>query len=400
MTLNTLIFKSQKRFFVLHIKSHCCSLSFPFLFFEQDHYIGLTKHFNAGLIFCSLKTKRLVHLRLKVPENCVIGLPLNVPISLAQYDPSLTLESVTLLHANHTPDGVTFLFKLKNGQIHWHTGDFRYLPEMIDNNEILNNCAKYKLTTNGQLGKYSTPLSLHTLYLDTTYCNPKYDLPKQTVAVRSVIKYIEKIRSTTSSSSGGSTSTVYLFGTYTIGKEKVFCGVCKHFNEKIVVMDSQKKKILQIAMDDYDTVVEKNPTSSSSLFVTSMGDLSYEKVLDVVIRINKVRGSGRVTKVYGFKPTGWAHQGSSSSSSKKQQVLGFKSSSSSSSSVLPVLKLQERRRKVCDIDVTIVSVPYSEHSSFPELQECVQRLGAKRVLPTVGAFSQRDAMVQMLKKKK
>jgi DNA cross-link repair 1A protein len=387
--------------------------------FHSDHYIGLTKSFNCGLIFCSVNTKKLVHLRLNVSDQYVVGLPLNVPISLSKYDTLLDLESVTLLHANHTPDGVTFVFKLKNGQIHWHTGDFRYQPSMIQSNIDLLNSSKQlvRSSMNNTIAKYHHKLSVHTLYLDTTYCNPKYDLPTQDIAVKSVIQYMEKIKrhQSLSASADRFTSTIYLFGTYTIGKEKVFSGVSKHFNEKVIVLDTQKRKILKCIMNDYDDIIVNDSlmnSSSSSLFVVSMSDLNYDKIINSVMRVNKLRqasAGGRVTKVYGFKPTGWSHQSSSSSTSsslskKQQQTLPWASSASSASSSsstpssLPLPKLMERRRKVVDIDVTIVSVPYSEHSSFPELKDCVQTLGAKRILPTVGPFSQRDAMVEMLRK--
>ena len=367
--------------------------------FHSDHYIGLTKSFNAGLIFCSEKTKQLVQLRLKVPAHLVISLPLNVPVSLAQYDMHLSLKSVTLLHANHTPDGCTFIFLLNNGQIHWHTGDFRYLPTMVTQNVLLNKSADYIKTTTGKT-RHPT-LSVHTLYLDTTYCNPRYDLPKQTTAVNAVIAWIVAIKQQQRNDVAG--SSIYLFGTYTIGKEKVFRGVSTHFNQRVVVLDTSKKNILNIVMDDFDDVVESNSsnmTINHDLFVVGMGELSYDKILDSVLAINRLRSKHcggkppKITKVFGFKPTGWCHSSaSSSSSSKQQQTLPWGETSRTSA---PALNLPVRKRKICGVDVTIVSVPYSEHSSFPELKECVKTIGAKRILPTVGAYSQRDGMVKML----
>jgi hypothetical protein len=40
--------------------------------------------------------------------------------------------------------------------------------------------------------------------------------------------------------------------------------------------------------------------------------------------------------------------------------------------------------------LTLVSVPYSEHSSFGELRRCVAALRAERIVPTVNCRSQAD----------
>jgi DNA cross-link repair 1A protein len=311
----------------------------------------------------------------------------------------LNVDTVTLLHANHTPDGVTFLFRLKNGQLHWHTGDFRFQQSMLDNNPILRECARRRAAQIETQMLIKEPITLHTLYLDTTYCNPKYDLPKQKDAVDAVVKCMEKTRT---SKQGGNGSTVYLFGTYTIGKEKVFRGASKHFNQKVVVMDGRKNKILERVMDDYTDIIETKGTilgNQHDMYVVRMSDLSFDKVLSVVMEIHKKRApsSNRVTRVIGFKPTGWCHQ-QQSQASRTQPTLPW--GSKKKKMTKNVIKLAERRRKVCDVDVTIVSVPYSEHSSYVELRDCVKLLGPiKRILPTVGPFAQRDAMVQMLTKK-
>lgn len=51
-------------------------------------------------------------------------------------------------------------------------------------------------------------------------------------------------------------------------------------------------------------------------------------------------------------------------------------------------------QRPCDT-VTLVGVPYSEHSSWLELRQCVGRLRPKRLVPTVNAVnrSQQDALV-------
>lgn len=62
---------------------------------------------------------------------------------------------VTMLEANHCPGAAMIHFRLADGQCYLHTGDFRACKLMQAYPILLN-------------------LHVNLLYLDTTYCNPRY----------------------------------------------------------------------------------------------------------------------------------------------------------------------------------------------------------------------------------
>jgi hypothetical protein len=114
--------------------------------------------------------------------------------------------SVTFMDANHCPGAVVFLFALPNhGPIHVHTGDFRASPELA--RELL--------------ARVPTPTkSVDQLFLDTTYCDDKYDFPPQASVVAFAVNIAtDRYRR--------DPRTRFVVGTYTIGKERVFVALAK-----------------------------------------------------------------------------------------------------------------------------------------------------------------------------
>lgn len=68
---------------------------------------------------------------------------------------------VTLVDANHCPGAVQFLFRLPTGEKYVHCGDMRFSPKLLDNPLL----AAFRNCT--------------AVYLDTTYCNPRFTFPPQ-----------------------------------------------------------------------------------------------------------------------------------------------------------------------------------------------------------------------------
>jgi hypothetical protein len=74
-----------------------------------------------------------------------------------EFDTEYVIDGIKVIFidANHCPGAALIHFELPNGQCYLHTGDFRACKLMQD----------YHLFVNKRV---------NILYLDTTYCNPKY----------------------------------------------------------------------------------------------------------------------------------------------------------------------------------------------------------------------------------
>jgi hypothetical protein len=119
--------------------------------------------------------------------------------------------------------------------------------------------------------------------------------------------------------------------------------------------------------DDEGQSEESAPSSSSSLSSSSSSAKSRQWMWDTVV---------------GVRPTGWTHQ---------------QKGSSSSSSVLTV---RERQRYGGPGGgggprLIILGAPYSEHSSFPELFDCVASLAPRRIVPTVNCNTEAAVKAQL-----
>jgi hypothetical protein len=150
-------FRSAGSFSVSYFLSH----------FHSDHYTGITPLWNKGLIFCSQITASLVVQVLNVTEALVVSLPMGESIRIDGVD-------VILVEANHCPGAVQFLFKVPNESSesgsqecyrYVHTGDMRYASFMKED---------------ASLGEF---VGADAVFLDTTYCNPKFIFPSQKESV-------------------------------------------------------------------------------------------------------------------------------------------------------------------------------------------------------------------------
>ncbi|PWA72318.1 DNA repair metallo-beta-lactamase [Artemisia annua] len=185
--------------------------------FHADHYGGLTKSFCHGKIYCSLITAKLVNFKIGIPWEKIEVLPLNQKIVINGVD-------VTCFDANHCPGAIIILFELPNGKAILHTGDFRYCEDMK------------KIS--------SLQTRVQTLILDTTYCDPQYDFPKQEAVIQYVLEAIQ--------AEAFNPRTLFLIGSYTIGKERLFMEVARVLQKKIYVTAAKMRVLECLGMPKED----------------------------------------------------------------------------------------------------------------------------------------------------
>jgi len=301
--------------------------------FHADHYGGLTKKFQ-GTIYCSKVTGNLVISQLGIDSSRVINLPMNKPIKVNDV-------MVTLLDANHCPGAVMFYLELSNKQRILHVGDFRADESMMTStNSILQNHR------------------LNTIYLDTTYCNSKYSFPLQKDTIAHVRKFVKSFLQSRP-------RTLICVGTYTIGKERVFEAISEELKINKIAVSKNKLKVLKCLEDEglgTKLTVDYNETN---LHVIPMAWLNIKKLNDHFTIYNK---ESKYEHLLAIKPTGWT----------------FTNNTNSLDDIKPQTKG----------GISIYGLPYSEHSSFKELEWFIRTLKPYKIIPTVNIGSKplRDQM--------
>ncbi|CAL9237070.1 unnamed protein product [Arabidopsis halleri] len=284
--------------------------------FHLDHYQGLTKSFSHGKIYCSLVTAKLVNMKIGIPWERLQVLDLGQKVNIAGID-------VTCVDANHCPGSIMILFEPANGKAVLHTGDFRYREDM----------------SNWLIGSH-----ISSLILDTTYCNPQYDFPKQEAVIQFVVEAIQ--------AEAFNPKTLFLIGSYTIGKERLFLEVARLLREKIYINPSKLKLLECLGFSKEDMQWFTVKEEESHIHIVPLWTLASFKRLKHIAN----RYTNRYSLIVTFSPTGWT-----SGKTKKKS---------------PGRRLQQG---------TIIryEVPYSEHSSFTELKEFVQKVSPEVIIPSV-----------------
>ena len=418
--------------------------------FHADHYGGLSNKVFAqsaqrdSKIWCTAATAALVRLNLSIPPKRLRIVPFDVAVSLPL--PAAAVRAgrratMTLIDANHCPGAAIALFKIWRARSDGegkeqvrailHTGDFRFHAGIH--------------AVHPALAPYTTAAAqrrLRTVHLDTTYCDAQYTFPPQRLAIDAAVEAVRKemvggvaarprkrgaskglgrpIVKKPAPGGDGSAGALFLFGAYSLGKERLFLEVARTLGVKLCVSKTKMKMLRAVAEADdvfglqrsfaagggggggggsalsttaiplrspagmmpprssflkADLALLTEDETATRFHVVSMGDLNVK-----ACQARLKKWEHRYSRVVSIRPTGWAYTPGRAAGGKQQ----YPSSSSASASPPPAVIT---KRECARGTVTKYSVAYSEHSSFNELQGFVEHFAPSRsgvrVLPTV-----------------
>ena len=313
--------------------------------FHSDHYGGLTRrNFPAGgKIFATEITKTLVVQQLRISEGQIVVLGMEEGVDICEgqgVDGVRNGATVWAYDANHCPGAAVLLFYIwRTRRYVLHSGDCRFERAHFDRHAKLRDVIESDM--------------LDYLYLDTTYCNPRYTFPPQTT----VLEHVASLAAHENKRTNG--KCVFFFGTYSIGKERVFLKVADTLNLHIHASKRKRTFLDKLSLGaSYTSRIVSNP-HNARVHVLPMRSLSADGLASYAREtgLNSTfisRGHAVV-----FRPTGWT--------------------------------FGRGERSVRGDGAVCYQVAYSEHSSFAELVDFVAWSRAYRLVPTVNARDRTSA---------
>ncbi|WBW71940.1 DNA 5' exonuclease [Schizosaccharomyces osmophilus] len=316
--------------------------------FHADHYGGLSSKWEHGPIYCSEVTGNLLINVLHVNEKYVHKLSLNEPHNIMGV-------TVCLINANHCPGSAMFLFETlhenKTKRV-LHCGDFR-----ASRAHVTHPALKDK--------------TIHKLYLDTTYLNPKYTFPAQKDVVDACARKALDVRNAANS------KLLIVVSTYSIGKEKVAIAIAKALSSKIFVVPRKRLIIEQLGDQELLDLLTDDP-SQASVHMVTMGGIQPGSLLEYLEQHNSFE------RVIGYRVTGWTFQ-------PLEKRADLSSNLESIISRPPQFVSHDlRAMRGANDKVAAFVAPYSEHSSFYDLTMFCLSMNILSTIPTVNMGSQRS----------
>lgn len=227
----------------------------------------------------------------------------------------------TFYDANHCPGAVIILFELQNTMRYLHTGDFRACPEM---EQI------YDLNVG----------HIDCCFLDTTFCDITKTFPSQKEVIDNAISICRYALEQ-------NPRTLIVSGSYCIGKEKVFMGVAEALNLK-VWCNKSKRAYFNCLQDPKLNALLVDKQEEAGIHVLPLKSLWKRGMREYLEKCYN-----HFDAIVALRPSGWEYK--------------------------------RNKHMVPEVEgnIAIYPVPYSEHSSYTDLERFILWLRPRRIIPTV-----------------
>ncbi|KAH9577421.1 DNA repair metallo-beta-lactamase [Trypanosoma melophagium] len=441
--------------------------------FHSDHYNGITNSWHHGIIYASRPTVNMLRWKLGVEESCVRGMELFVVYvfsltngeflyEYAENEKSMDCSndcfSVRLIPANHCPGAVMFLFYSPIFGTIFHTGDFRFNGGHSNSlySSLTRSVWDLNMTDNPVLKCIAG--NVNVLYLDNTYCDPRFEFPTHAEVLREVnnsllLVFSECASALQSENNNNNNNNVsdkrekreknicvaVLIGTYFIGKERIALSIQGTFLPLPSRNEDHKFVPTYVSPEKYRTLQELDYFPDRFIpFSQNIGNISsgirkYEIQLpeetlhssSTVARnlfpenaVEFTEDASKETRYFLtpiLVPLSSVDFPALSAACVKQakRQRGDVSTESDVSdnykcqslhkeilplwdnevidlkqfdgvlSVMPTGWTKKMKKYKVNSRITLLRVPYSEHSSFSELLNFVEFVNPERVVPTV-----------------
>jgi DNA repair metallo-beta-lactamase len=434
--------------------------------FHSDHYAGLTKHFNNGRIYCSEVTRNLIVAKLKVPESSITILPLNQSIVIegvkvtavdACHCPGavmLLFELPSGLVYLHTGDfrfnssamcSNPFFIKYARGANSLKRLDALYIDTTYAASHHVFPPAKavvsavcefvLKKTSNGENKDSLILVGAYTIGKEPVYFSlgramkEKVCVDKSRLTTLSLMGFPKEDMAMLTTDKTSTRIHVVPLGFLTM--KHLVQQLQKRLEKSKNGPSSTKKKDEEKELQ-YSSIIAVRPTGWTTNVTEKQGKKHKKMMKDQPSIASSFKGNGATLHVKkknkaSVTPSLADISISLGSSPSPDEVLPMFNDEPISQTrehrisknlvvadigEVPVsvqIRSIDRREKMSSIfdeampkSISIISVPYSEHSSFNELHECVKWFDPLKVIPTVNCRSSKEAieMVELLKKGK
>lgn len=238
----------------------------------------------------------------------------------------------TFYDANHCPGAVIILFELPNMNRFLHTGDFRACPEMEEIYDL--KCSP-----------------IDCCFLDTTFCDSTKTFPSQHEVLENTVAICHYAMER-------NPRTLIVCGSYCIGKEKVFLAVAEALGLKVWCSKS-KREYFNCIQDPRLEAVLTDRQEEARLHVLPLKSLWKRGMREYLEKRYEYFDA-----IVALRPSGWEYK--------------------------------RNKHMVPEVEgnIAIYPVPYSEHSSYTDLERFILWLRPRRIIPTVnmGDPIKRDQM--------